>query len=367
MSYAMRMVLLAVFDAVIVSISFLIANYLRFEGDIPYQYTKEIPFVLPLTIGIHFISLYFFKLYRKVWLYASVGELISIIKALVIGSVAFYVVNVLVVHLDVPRSIYLISMMVSILLIGGSRFVWRLYNDNYMKKQPHQRRALIIGAGGSGSFVVKQLKHQRDAEFYPIGFIDDDPKKQRLEVLGVPVLGTRKEIAQVIRNYEIDDIVLAIPSAPKSEVAKIIDICKKTGARLRILPRVQDLIDGKISIQRIRDVDVEDLLGREPIKVDLEGIANYVEDKVVLVTGAGGSIGSELCRQVARFKPRQILLLGHGENSIYNIELELKKNFPDLAIEPLIAEIQDRDRIDDVFNQYRPNVVFHAAAHKHVP
>lgn len=367
MSYAQRTVLLVLFDAILISFSFLIANLLRFDGDIPYRYSQEFPYVIPLTVVIHFISLYFFKLYRRYWLYASVGELISILKAVVIGSVSFYLINVLIVHLDVPRSIYLISMMISILLIGGSRFVWRLYNDNYIKKQPHQRRALIIGAGGSGALVVKQLKHQREAEFYPMGFIDDDPKKQKLEVLGVPVLGTSKDIPQVVRNYEIDDIVIAIPSAPKSRVAEIIDICKKTGARIRILPRVQDLIDGKVSIQRIRDVDVEDLLGREPIKVDLEGIANYVEDKVVLVTGAGGSIGSELCRQVARFNPRQLLLLGHGENSIYTIELELRKNYPDLVLEPIIADIQDRPRIDDIFNKYRPQVVFHAAAHKHVP
>ena len=151
----------------------------------------------------------------------------------------------------------------SILLIGGSRFVWRVYHDNYIKKQPHQRRALIIGAGGSGALVAKQLKHQRESESYPMAFIDDDPHKQKLEIVGIPVLGTRTDIPHVVKNYEIDDIIIATPSAPKAEVAKIIDICKKTGVRIRIVPRVQDLIEGKVTIKRIRDVDVEDLLGRD--------------------------------------------------------------------------------------------------------
>lgn len=367
MSYGKRLVLSAILDAIIISVSILASYYLRFDGNVPYQYTKEIPYVIPVVVVIQFISLYAFKLYKKIWMYVSVGELISIIKALFVGTLVYYLLNISIIGLDMPRSIYLIALMLSILLVGGSRFLGRVYRDNYFKIQPHQRRALIVGAGGSGSMVVKQLKHQREAEFYPIVCIDDDPKKQKLEVLGVPVVGTRDDIPHAVKKYKIDDIVLAIPSAPKAEVAKIIDICKETGAKLRIVPSVQDLIDGKITIKRIRDVDVEDLLGREPIKVDLNGIANYVENKVVLVTGAGGSIGSELCRQVSRFHPKLLLLLGHGENSIYNIELELKKTFPDLAIEPIIADIQDRHRMEDVFNRFRPNVIFHAAAHKHVP
>ncbi|WP_420830598.1 polysaccharide biosynthesis protein [Cohnella algarum] len=200
-----------------------------------------------------------------------------------------------------------------------------------------------------------------------VGFIDDDPQKHFLTAYNLPILGDRHAIESVVISHQIKEIIIAIPSAPKTVISEIINLCISTGAKVKMIPGIRDMVNGKISFSTMRDVDVEDLLGRDPVKTDLVGIAEYVEDKVVLVTGAGGSIGSELCRQISPFRPSRLLLLGHGENSIYNIEMELKRNFPHLHIEPIIADVQDRARIDYVFDLYRPQVVFHAAAHKHVP
>lgn len=200
-----------------------------------------------------------------------------------------------------------------------------------------------------------------------VGFIDDDPHKRNMQVVGLSVLGTRVNIEEIVHKHHIHDIIIAMPSAKRVHITEIINICKLTGAKVKIIPSINDFIKGRLAVKALRNVEVEDLLGREPVMTDLEGIANYVSDKVVLVTGAGGSIGSELCRQISSFRPKTLLLLGHGENSIYTIEMELKTKFPNVHLETVIADIQDRSRLDDVFRRFRPQVVFHAAAHKHVP
>ncbi|WP_240489181.1 polysaccharide biosynthesis protein [Cohnella thermotolerans] len=226
---------------------------------------------------------------------------------------------------------------------------------------------LIYGAGDCGILVARELLSPTMNDRKLIGFIDDDPHKHKLTAYNLPVLGDRKAIASIVSEFEVKEIIIAIPSAPKTVTSEIINLCISTGAKVRIIPGISDMLNGRISFSTIRDVDVEDLLGRDQVKTDLVGIAEYVQDKVVLVTGAGGSIGSELCRQIAPFQPSKLLLLGHGENSIYNIEMELKSTHPHLHIEPIIADIQDRARIETIFALHRPRVVFHAAAHKHVP
>jgi FlaA1/EpsC-like NDP-sugar epimerase len=242
-----------------------------------------------------------------------------------------------------------------------------MVRDNYLKMGRHHRNLLIIGAGGAGARVAKELKHTPGSAMYPVAFIDDDASRHKLEVLGLPVLGGREKIGEVVENHDIQDIIIAIPSAPRSEIAQIIDICKSTKASVKILPSMTDLIAGKVTVKSIRDVEVEDLLGRDPVKVDLTSIANYVTNQVVMVTGAGGSIGSEMCRQIVQFHPQYLLLLGHGENSIYEIDLELRRTCPAVRVIPVIADIQDRGRLEDIFRVHRPAVIFHAAAHKHVP
>lgn len=366
-----RFALLFLIDSVLIVGSVIFSYFLRFGGLVPTRYFPGEINSLLIIYPLVFASYYFGKLYRQAWNYAGVLELIQIIKSTSVGlalSGFVYLVMDYYFHIpEIPFSIFLISWMVMILGVGGSRFIWRIRQDQFVKLKPHHRKALIVGAGKAGLVVARELTHAKDSEVYPIGFIDDDPNKLGLVLSGIPVVGSREDIANIINEKNIEAVIIAMPSAPKAQVAEIIELCNQTKVKVKILPRVSDLILGKVTINSFRDVNVEDLLGREPIDVNLEEIAGYVTDKVVLVTGAGGSIGSEICRQIAEFNPNRLLLLGHGENSIYAIQNELKRNFPDLNILSIIADIQDRKRIDWVFKTYQPKVVFHAAAHKHVP
>lgn len=371
MNFLKRMFLIGLLDAVVVAGAVTLAYFLRFDFDFVMPYFALLPYVIAGHVLLNFIAFNWVKLYRRVWRYASIGELISLVKATTTSEIVFYAfhttLQIKYPGFVVPRSIYIMSWALITIGIGGSRLAWRIFRDSYFKIQPHHRRTLIVGAGKAGALIAKELKHSQDSELYPVGFIDDDSAKWNLEVMGLPVLGGRERIPEAVEELNVQKIVIALPSASRGEIAKIIDICKDTKAKIKILPRVSDIVSSRISVNMIREVSVEDLLGRDPVQVDLEGIANYVTNQVVLVTGAGGSIGSELCRQIAPFKPKQLLLLGHGENSIYEIEMELRKSFSTISMQLIIADIQDRSRLNEVFEQYRPSVVFHAAAHKHVP
>lgn len=367
----LRISLLCLIDSLLIIASVYGAYLLRFDFEIRQHYANALPYVLLMYVLLMIPSFWFYKIYKRIWVYASIGDLISIGKGTITASAAFYFFHQAIVleyepDIVVPRSIYLLTIIMAFLSISGSRFIWRIFRDNYIKIKPHHQRALVIGAGEAGIMVVRELKHTV-SEYYPVAFIDDNADKIGMEVNGVPVVGTRIDIPNVVVKDKIDIIILAIPAASRLEIASILNICKQTGCQIKIVPRVNDLINGNISIKMIRDVSVEDLLGRDPVNVDLEAISEYVRDQVILISGAGGSIGSELCRQIAGFKPRQILLLGRGENSIYDIELELRSAYPRIQIEPLIADIQNKKRIQALFSKYKPQVVFHAAAHKHVP
>lgn len=373
MGYRERLIAFFIIDLCIISFSVWLSYMLRFDGSIPKSFAVNIPYVIGLSCVITYPMLRVFKLYSRVWQYASIGELVSVIRAVSFAVIAigvvYYCMKSFGISFKIPRSIFLLIWITMIVGIGGSRFVWRVLRDNYnyAKMQAHKKKVLIIGAGSAGALVVKELKSFANSDLFIVGFIDDDEMKHRLNVMGIPVLGGRERIAELVKANKVDKIIIAMPSAPREEIAKIINLCKETGAQLKILPLVSDVIRGKVSVNMIRDVHVEDLLGREPVEVDLKGIADYVTNQTVLVTGAGGSIGSELCRQIAPFFPKVLLLLGHGENSIYTIEMELRKTYPQLAIVSIIADIQDERRMNSVFATYRPSVVFHAAAHKHVP
>jgi len=368
MSYGKRISILMGIDILIIWLSVYSSYLFRFDGDVPSDYTPQLVLYMVVSTLLCTISMYYFKLYNRVWQYASVGEIVSILKAVVVGCIASYLVTYILSGWQrVPISIFLRAFETILLLMGGSRFAWRVVRDNWVVKNNRNRKALIIGAGDCGSMIAKELFQNPASKTTPVAFVDDDRYKHKMHIHGIPVVGDRASILHTVNSFEIDDIIIAIPSVPKKEISKIIEICKKTKAKLKMIPNISDFVHGKVSIKEIREVDVEDLLGRDPIKVDLEGIANYVENKIVLVTGAGGSIGSELCRQIAPFRPRKLLLLGHGENSIYTIEMELRDRFPDLILETVIADVQDRARLNDVFQKFSPQVVFHAAAHKHVP
>lgn len=373
MSYQKRLLFLNFIDAFIVAAAVVLAYLLRFDFQVQVKYFIFLPYVISAQIAIILVVFNRANMYRRVWQYASIGELMAIVKGVTIAQAGFFLVY-LVVHnvlpnVVVPRSIFPLSWLFIIAGVGGARLYWRLFRDSYLKPnlRTDRRRTLIIGAGEAGVLIAKELKLSPHSELYPVAFIDDDRTKWHLEVIGMRVLGGRDKIAEVVSRHDIEKIIIALPSAAKSEIAKIIAICKETGANTKLLPRVSDLTTSRVTVNMIREVSVEDLLGRDPVELDLAGIANYITDKVVLVTGAGGSIGSELCRQVVPFHPAKLMLLGRGENSIYEIEMELRKKFPGLSLETIIADIKDASRLREIFKKYRPALVFHAAAHKHVP
>lgn len=397
MQKKLRTIYLIIIDAMLINLAFYVAFYIRFEGSLPSQY---FPLYLSNAIAITAIKIatfYYFNLYKSLWKYASIEELIQIVvTAAVANTVVLSYLFINQVHL--PRSIYILVGMLDVLLVGGSRLSYRTFrsvkNSDFKVNGKH-KRVMIIGAGDAGAMVIRELKNHKELNSKPVAIIDDDEKKEGQRINGVPVLGQRWDIVSVARKRKIDEIIIAIPSAGKKEIREIVEECKRTNCKLKILPGMFELIDGKVTINDIRDVQIEDLLGREQVKLDIEEISGYLRDKKVLVTGGGGSIGSELCRQIARFRPSQLIILDIYENNAYDLQNELKgkykniidnlqrtmdngkniENNRELTIENegktrldvVIASIRDRERIEEVFRKYKPDVVFHAAAHKHVP
>jgi FlaA1/EpsC-like NDP-sugar epimerase len=316
----------------------------------------------------HLLFSIVFRLYRKAWKYASVGELTTIVKTVSVSILVAGTVEQLIFQ-DIYYRLLVVTWLLDILLIGGSRFCWRMYQGAVIEKTENKKRTLIVGAGSAGTMVARQLLGNNETNLMPVAFIDDDVKKHKLDILGVPVLGGVSSIQQVTKKFSINNIIIAIPSLSKRELNTIFQECSKTSAKTQILPMLEDLVTGRVSVKQFRDIQVEDLLGREPVELNLNSISEYITNKVVLVTGAGGSIGSEICRQIISFTPKKLVLLGHGENSIYTIGMELKERIKNLNIElvSVIADLQDEMKMMDVMRGHQPDVVYHAAAHKHVP
>ncbi|CAG9620192.1 polysaccharide biosynthesis protein [Sutcliffiella rhizosphaerae] len=366
MTYKKRLSLLIIVDSLIVISSIYVSFWLLNPSTSIFSSKTLLLSSLSLIIWHHLFA-YTYKLYHKAWEYASVGEIITILKAVTYSVAVTGFVQLLAVGHIYIRAL-LITWMLHMILIGGSRFSWRVYRDIYFKPRSNKKRTLIIGAGAAGSMVARQLLQNKEAELFPVAFVDDDEKKHKLQVYDIPVMGSVADIEKTVEKMKIDNIIIAIPSLGKKEINTIYQECVKTDAKTKIIPMLEDLMSGKVSVNEVRDVEVEDLLGRDPVKLDMNSISESITGKTVLVTGAGGSIGSEICRQIANFTPKELILLGHGENSIYSIELELKADFADqIIIHTEIADIQDRDKIFLIMEKYMPHVVYHAAAHKHVP
>ncbi|PFP29488.1 hypothetical protein COJ96_10075 [Bacillus sp. AFS073361] len=366
MTYRQRLSLFIFIDSCIVLTAIFFSRFLV-NGTF-----AVVTFPIVLSSVVILLSHYFlsFKvhLYKKAWEYASIGELLSILKVITISILIAAIVQQFIIQ-EIQYRLLTVTWLLNMSFIGGSRFCWRMFRDSYLDKAVNKKMTLIVGAGSAGMMVARQLLKNNDADLYPIAFIDDDEKKHKLDILGIPVIGGIKEIEAAVNELEIDNIVIAIPSLSKKELNMIFQECAKTSAKTQILPMLEDLMTGKVSVKQFRDVQVEDLLGRELVELDINSISENITDKVVLVTGAGGSIGSEICRQVSRFNPVQLVLLGHGENSIYSIEMELKETFKNTKIEfiPVIADLQDAEKMKLVMSTYEPDTVYHAAAHKHVP
>lgn len=359
-------ILLMVIDCLIIISCVALSFVLQANGNIP---AIEAMNVIMYGVFCVLISAFIFhvsSLYKRVWQFASVGEMLLIFKSVTISMVLSYLLTLIIPSVHVHVSVAINSYLLILLGVGASRFAVRLVKDYYTRQDMSGfKKTLIIGAGQCGVIVAKELNMNANSNLLAVGFIDDDPQKLSLQVVGIPVLGNRKDIPAVVEQHKITEIIIALPSVSRKEISEIIAICKRTNASLKIIPHINDLLEGKISIKSLRNVEVEDLLGREPVVLESDGIKDYIENKIILVTGAGGSIGSEICRQLIHFKPKKLLLLGHGENSIYQIHRELNKKGIELV--PIIADVQDKNRIDDVFKKHQPQVVFHAAAHKHVP
>jgi FlaA1/EpsC-like NDP-sugar epimerase len=374
----MLILMLMAVDIVLVNTALLLALWLRFEGAIPHQYIVSYQQLAPVFTIVWLACFYGLGLYHRLWQYASVGELVNVVSAVSVGTlikIAFVYFQMEGSAFPLPQSVFALSWMLNILFIGGSRLSWRLLRDYRLKPAwvKAGERVLIVGAGDAGAAVARELKNHNGHgslngyQRVPIGFLDDDPTKQGQRMFGLPVLGKRQDLPRLVEDYGVKEIIIAIPSAPGRVIREIVDICSTTSAKLRILPGMYELIDGRVSVSQIREVQVEDILGRKPVQVDLEAMAGYLAGRVVLVTGAGGSIGAELCRQVARFRPQKLVLLGHGENSIYDIHMELMSSHRELELAPVVADIKDLAALEVVFSKHGPQVVFHAAAHKHVP
>lgn len=368
MSLRKRMSTLIVVDSLIVLFSIYIGYFFLYPIDNPFA--SSYLFVSSLSIFMaHHAFAFYFGLYKKVWEYASIRELVSIALAVTL-SIFVVAAAQLVFTSDVMIRALLITWMLHILLIGGSRLSWRVIRDSFINSGKHlnKKRTLIVGAGSAGMMVARQLLRNQDSPLFPIAFVDDDKNKAGLEILGLKVLNETQMIKEHVSNNEIEHIIIAVPSADKTTATVLKQLAVDTGVKVQAMPLIEDLLTGKVSVSDIKDVKIEDLLGREEVQLDLNKISEKLTNKTILVTGAGGSIGSEICRQVLRFNPKQLLLLGHGENSIYLIDMELRKKVPEgTEILPVIADVQDRDRIFSIVEEYQPDVIYHAAAHKHVP
>lgn len=363
-------------DAMLINLAAFGSFYLRFQEGIPLEYYQTYYNTAIAATILYIVVFYVFGLYNRLWQYASTGELLLIIYAVTVGTggtaavVYFYgVAQAATLPFRLPHTAAMLLWLAMVFLVGGSRFIWRILQENAFDRHVpgSQKQVLIIGAGDAGVLAARELKNRNYRDGRPIGFIDDNRSKQKLHVLGIPVLGTRKDIVRVVKGHNIDEVIIAMPSASGESVREIVQICEKSGVDLKIMPGVYDIISGDISVNPIRQVQVEDLLGREPVSVDLEEVAGYVTGETVFITGAGGSIGSEICRQIARFNPGKLVLLGHGENSIFGIEQELRAEHPGINYITEILDIKDRQKVNLIFQRYMPGVVFHAAAHKHVP
>jgi FlaA1/EpsC-like NDP-sugar epimerase len=366
-------------DILITIVSITVAFALRLEGDRVADYIGSLYWMILISVLIKPIIYYFFGLYRRLWAYASINELTLISTAVSVASAVFSAVMLILYItqinstriLNFPRAILPIDWLLSLVGIGGLRFSIRLLAEGRSaSKKPLARKArnvLIIGAGDAGALVVRELQKNPQLGLRPVGYLDDAQAKQKQQIHGVSVIGKLTDLGRVLDHRRVDEVIISIPSAGGTVVRLVTDICRLKGIPFRTMPGLFELIGGKVSVNRLREVDITDLLRREPARIQDQLVGAALTGKRVLVTGAGGSIGSEICRQIARWGPQMLVLLGHGENSIFEAMLELRENFPSLPIQLVIADIRDTPRIQGVFNDFRPQVVFHAAAHKHVP
>ena len=366
--------MLIVYDIIAVYVAAVISLFIRFE----LKFSEEMQIYLRifhhyavLIIVVTILIFYFSHMYSSLWTYAGANEMMNIVAACVLASVAQLIIVTYLPPLEetMPRSYYLLFGGVLFILEFISRFAYRAIRSVEHKRVEMgiKTNVMIIGAGNAGAALIREISHSSHIDKKVVCVIDDSRGKIGNYISGIRVVGNRYDIPDAVRQFDVSEIMIAMPSIPQKEIKEILDICKDTGCELKRLPGMYQLVNGEVSLSKLKKVDVNDLLGREPIKVDLDSIMDYVSDKVVLVTGGGGSIGSELCRQIAEHHPRQLVIIDIYENTTYDIQNELKVKYPELNLVVLIASVRNTKRMDLIFQEYRPDIVYHAAAHKHVP
>jgi FlaA1/EpsC-like NDP-sugar epimerase len=355
-------------DTLWVPIVLIIAYLLRFNFDgIPVVHRQSLYQLLLVAPPVQGLIFWLFGLYRGFWRFASIPDLVRILKAVGLGALVIIGCSGLLTRFQgVPRSVFVLY---PLLLVGGlcgSRILFRWLKDHRISlRKQSGKRTLIVGAGRAGEMLVRDLLHR--VEYEPVAFLDDDPRLKSREIHGVRVVGKLNDITQIVPEQDIDLVILAIPSAGKKVIRNLVQLCREVNVVFQTLPSVLEMQGMDVDADHLRPVTVDDLLGREPVQLDKKAISGYLFGKTVLVTGGGGSIGSELCRQVASQQPDKLIIFDHGEFNIYTIDHELRANFPDLRLETILGDVKDRDRLDWVFSSFEPDVIFHAAAYKHVP
>ncbi len=374
-----------IIDISLITASFYCSHLVRFEFSIPSNFIASFYKILPIVIFIKIVFFYFFDLYRGMWRYTGIKDVFNIIKASIISS--FVIISFILFKSrfeGLSRSVFIIDLCFTVLLITGYRVAIRLYYEQlrfdgslltsasnlfrlFTKNLPKGKKILIIGAGDCGEKICKEIINNNKLNQKIIGFLDDDPEKISKKIHGIPVLGNIENIKKIFIKAEADEAIIAIPSASSKQIRNIVEICKKSNIVFKIIPTYSELIDGKITINTVREVSYSDLLGRDIIKLDADKIGGYLKGKTILVTGAGGSIGSELCRQICKFKPESIILYERAESPLYEIELDIRNKFADVPCIALLADVKDTLYLEKTFAKYKPEVVFHTAAYKHVP
>ena len=368
MNNRLKILLLFIVDSLLVVGSVFLGFRLVTEGLIRNIHGLTITAILSLVA--YYVFSYFFNLYWRDWEYASVYEVITVVKCVSATVIVSTISGLAFFDTKVTWQFLIVCWLLLVISIGGVRLSMRVFREFFADSSvmENAKPTLIVGAGAAGTLLVRQMLMHPAMRMDPIAFVDDDPDKLRKDIYGVRILGAIKDIERIVDTMGITKVVIAMPSLPIKKLNEVYDVARKTGAECVILPNIDDVMSGNLHVQQLRNVEIEDLLGRDPVQLDQTMIEKQLRGKKILVTGAGGSIGSEICRQVAKFKPKEIVILGHGENSIYQLNMELVGKYSQhFTITPVIADVQDRKRIFEVMDKYKPDVVYHAAAHKHVP
>jgi FlaA1/EpsC-like NDP-sugar epimerase len=365
-----RRLLVFCLDVVLIAVSLCSAFLLRFDFSIPPEFLPLFKSALMVALIVKPLVFLTSGLYRSIWKYASLQDGIEILKVVTVSSALSSFLLLYLQHFSIyPRSVFILDWFLLLGLITASRLIWRVFREIVVLPRLQQPGSptLIVGAGEAGSLLLRDIRRQEYPVFKVIGFVSDNVSKNGMKLDGVAVLGTKQQLPELITQYQIQEVIIAIPSVRSVEVREIVKICEHCRVNFKILPAISDIIEGRLSVSQIKEVAAEDLLGRDEVSLDKDGIRSYLAGKRVLVTGAAGSIGSEICRQVARFEPAKLILLDSAETPLFEIELELAADFPDLRLVPYLADIRQRCRLDFLFETFQPEVVFHAAAYKHVP